>query len=145
MKVKNKILLCAAFLLVFTGGFFAASAAPGTQEDPLVSQSYVDAQIEGLKSQIASSGSGAAFSVVTVKAGQKVLGGEGTEIIVRSGDATAIDNGVNGVSDLSSGIDLKTGQRAQLDHLLLVPRNDGRGIQAQSELYIMVRGSYTLQ
>lgn len=133
-------------LTVFTAGFFAASAAPGTEDDPLVSKSYVDAQIDGLKSQISSGSAGSAtFSVVSVAAGKKVLGKEGTEIIVRSGEATAIDNGENGVSDLSAGIDLKTGQRAQLDHLLLIPREDGRGILAQSELYIMVRGGYTLE
>lgn len=85
------------------------------------------------------------YSVVQANAGQKVLGKGGTEIILRSGEATAIDNGANGVSDITAGQDLMTGQRVGLNHLLLVPKDDGRGIHALTEVFVMVRGPYTIQ
>jgi hypothetical protein len=74
-----------------------------------------------------------------------VLGKSGTEIILRSGEATAIDNGANGVSDITAGKDLMTGQSVGQNHLLLVPKDDGRGIQATTDLFVMVRGAYSIQ
>ncbi|HVI40131.1 MAG TPA: hypothetical protein VM577_05685 [Anaerovoracaceae bacterium] len=120
----------------------AASDTPGSEGDPVVTKSYVDSQIAQLKSGGVSSDT---YTVVQVKAGQKVFGKEGTEIILRSGEATAIDNGANGVSDITAGKDLMTGQSIGQNHLLLVPKDDGRGIQAITDLFVMVRGSYSIQ
>ncbi len=120
----------------------AAADTPGSEGDPVVTKSYVDSQIAQL------SGSGAAsnsYVVVQVGVGQKLLGKGGTEIILRSGEATAIDNGANGVSDMTAGKDLMTGQSVGQNHLLLVPKDDGRGIQALTDLFVMVRGAYTIQ
>lgn len=132
------ILLTLAMAICMTA--FAVWADPGTEEDPLVSKSYVDAQIAAVKAE--SSGS---YSIVHINAGQTVVGKEGTEIIVRSGVVTAVDNGVNGVSDLTSGKDLMSGTEIGLNHLLLVPRDDGRGVKAWTEAYLMVRGGYVLK
>jgi hypothetical protein len=66
-------------------------------------------------------------------------------LILRSGDAYAIDNGVDGLSDVTSAKDLKGGVTITANHLLLVPRADGRGIRAGSDLWVMVKGSYTIQ
>lgn len=120
----------------------AAAGTPGSEGDPVVTKSYVDSQIAQLQSGGTTS---ATYTVVEVKAGQKVLGKSGTEIILRSGEATAIDNGANGVSDITSGTDLMTGQSVGQNHLLLVPKDDGRGIQAITDLFVMVRGPYTIQ
>jgi len=120
----------------------AAADTPGSEGDPVVTKSYVDSQIAQLK------GSGAAsetYVVVDVKAGQKVLGKSGTEIILRSGEATAIDNGANGVSDITAGKDMMTGQSIGQNHLLLVPKDDGRGILAITDIFVMVRGAYSIQ
>lgn len=110
---------------------WAASDNPGSEGDPVVSKSYVDAKTS--------------FSPIQLTQGQKLIGAEGTEMILRSGEASAIDNGVNGISDLTSGMDLMTGNQVVLNHLLLVPRSDGRGISALTDIWIMVRGSYTIQ
>lgn len=120
----------------------AAADTPGSEGDPVVTKSYVDTQIAKLK------GGGTAsdtYVVAELKAGQRLLGKGGTEIILRSGEATAIDNGANGVSDITAGKDLMTGQSIGQNHLLLVPKDDGRGIQAITDLFVMVRGSYTIQ
>ena len=120
----------------------AASDTPGSESDPVVTKSYVDSQIAQIKGSGTASNS---YVVVTVSAGQKLLGKGGTEIILRSGEATAIDNGANGVSDMTAGKDLMTGQSVGQNHLLLVPKDDGRGIQAITDLVAMVRGSYSIQ
>lgn len=120
----------------------AAADAPGSESDPVVTKSYVDSKI----AQIQGGGAGSnTYTVVQANAGQKVIGKGGTEMILRSGEATAIDNGANGVSDITAGQDLMTGQRVGLNHLLLVPKDDGRGIQALTEIFVMVRGSYSIQ
>ena len=56
-----------------------------------------------------------------------------------------VDNGANGVSDLTSGIDLMTGMQVETNHLLLVPRDDGRGILVSTEAWVMVRGDYIIE
>lgn len=109
---------------------FGDTSVPGSPEDPVVTKSYVDSKL--------------AYAVLHMQQGQKLIGGEGTEIIVRSGEVTAIDNGKDGVSDITGGNDLKSGAICKTNHLLLVPRNDGRGITAATEAYIMIRGPYTL-
>jgi hypothetical protein len=120
----------------------AAADTPGSEGDPVVTKSYVDSQIAQLKSSGTVSDT---YIVVEVKTGQKVLGKSGTEIILRSGEATAIDNGANGISDITAGQDLMTGQIVGQNHLLLVPKDDGRGIQAITDLFVMVRGPYSIQ
>lgn len=129
---------------VFAVTIAAAAAAdtPGSEGDPVVTKSYVDSQIAQLKSSGTVSDT---YIVIEVKAGQKVFGKSGTEIILRSGEATAIDNGANGISDITAGKDLMTGQIVGQNHLLLVPKDDGRGIQAITDLFVMVRGPYSIQ
>ncbi len=84
------------------------------------------------------------FAPLALKAGEKLIGKSGTQVILRSGEATAIDNGQNGVSDLTTGTDLRTGNKVGQNHLLLIPREDGRGIAATTEVWVMVMGSYTI-
>ena len=131
LTMKRLIILISIIVLLLVGAVvWAASGGPGSEDDPVVSKSYVDAKTS--------------FSPVEMAEGQRLLGGGGTEMILRSGEAAAIDNGSNGVSDLTSGLDLMTGDRVELNHLLLIPRDDGRGITALTEAWVMVRGDYEL-
>jgi len=134
----------AIILSVFavTAAVSAAADPPGSQGDPVVTKSYVDSQIAQIRGEGGTSGT---FIVVEVRAGQKLLGGGGTEIILRSGEATAIDNGANGIADITDGKDLMTGHVVGLNHLLLVPKDDGRGLHAITDLFVMVRGPYSIQ
>jgi len=138
--VAGFVIVLSVFALTVAAA--AASDTPGSESDPVVTKSYVDSQIEQLKNSGVSSGT---YKAVQLTAGQKMIGSEGTEIILRSGEAFAIDNGANGVSDVTGALDLMTGQNVALNHLLLIPRSDGRGIQAITEAYVMVRGSYSIQ
>lgn len=135
MKVTCKFAtMVVIFVLVLVTGIgyaLAGTDSPaGSQGDPVVTKSYVDSK--------------SAFSPISLTAGQKLIGGEGCEIILRSGEATAIDNGANGISDLTDGKDLITGNWVFLNHLLLVPRSDGRGIKATTDIWVMVKGEYSI-
>lgn len=157
---KSMIVVILSALLIASSCFmlsFGADAAPGSTGDPVVTKSYVDSVIAALQTKVdaiekaqaatpsAVEAPSAVFKVVQVEAGKTVIGGEGTELILRSGSATAVDNGANGVSDLTAGADLKGGTAVEKNHLLLVPRNDGRGIKCTTNCYVMVLGEYTLQ
>jgi len=130
MRRSFLIMLTLAALFIACAVAFAANGAPGSSEDPVVSKSYVDERM--------------AFKPVELAEGQKLIGAGGTEVILRSGEAAAIDNGENGVPDLTVGADLMTGERVGLNHLLLIPRGDGRGITALTEVWVMVRGEYEI-
>lgn len=132
---KRTLLITFVIVLAITACFtlaaFGDTGEPGSETDPIVTKSYVDSAVS--------------YTPVQLAAGQTLIGGEGTEIILRSGIATAIDNGANGVSDITAGVDLMTGADVGLNHLLLIPRNDGRGIAAVTEIWVMIRGSYTVK
>lgn len=135
MKVRSVWLIVGALALL-TVGFLVSQAAvastaePGSPEDPLVSKSYVD-QFVGLQ-------------VVSLAAGQRLKGEGGTEIILRTGDATIVASESGGVSNLTAGKDLKQGEKAAANNLLMIPRPDGRGIQAVTNVIVLVRGPYTI-
>ena len=126
-------LVVAGILMGWLGrGFAAAEAAlPGSQQDPLVSKSYVDERLK--------------MAVVQVPAGKELIGYGGTEIVVRSGSATEVDTELAGQADVTAGVDLRSGETAPVNHLLIVPRDDGRGVKAQTSLFVLVRGNYEVR
>ena len=140
------VLLVLLFSLSTTSG---ADSAPGSEFDPLVSKSYVDMLFkdleESFEDKVSEGGGSAVFQVVEVPAHTDVIGYEGTEMILRSGTAYAIDNGVDGISDLTAGADLKGGVQIQKNHHLLVPRSDGRGISCSGLCYVMIKGDYEFE
>ncbi len=88
----------------------------------------------------------APIQVVELQAGEILLGGAGTEIIVRNGQTIVYGSGINGIPDTTQGVDLAIGKLIPTNHLLLIPREDGRGIQVKKDfvgiVYVMVRGPY---
>ena len=133
MKKRSITIILTVFVVLAAAcgyAVFGDTAEPGSGNDPLVSKSYVDAKT--------------GYTPIQLTAGQKMTGGAGTEIILRSGIATAIGNSENGIADLTGGTDLMTGTTVELNHLLLVPRSDGRGITAVTDIWVMVRGEYSI-
>ncbi|HHX14033.1 MAG TPA: hypothetical protein GX726_03645 [Clostridiales bacterium] len=147
MKQRSHKWIALLILLLVAATAFVFALEPGTAEDPLVTKSYVDAKIAALQNSggTAEPAAGAVFTPVSVAAGKSLIGAGGTELILRSGKATAIDNGKDGVSDLTAGVDLRSGKAIGANHLLLVPRADGRGLRAGTDLWVMVKGPYTIQ
>ncbi len=149
----------------------AVSAYDG-MTDPIISLSYlqqytaqnVDPKIQALQNQIselkglvdslAAGGAqtptvnAATFAVVELQYGQTVIAGESCEIILRSGTANVVLDAASlgGISDLTQGVDLSNGTAVTPNHYLLVPRNDGRGIQITSDVaFVMIKGAYTIE
>ncbi len=130
------------------------ASTPGSVDDPLVTKAYVDAVIEKRVKQeiekIGSGGGGAsvALEVVTVPWGSKLIAGDGSELIVRSGKAIAYSSDANGLSDLTDGSDVPPGKPVGNNHLILNPRGE-RGVEADPKqakgLIVLVRGKYTLK
>lgn len=87
----------------------------------------------------------AKFSPVEVKAGQQLIGGEGTEIILRSGQAKAIAFKNASIADVTTGRDLQDGGALLYNHLLFISRDDGRGFNATTDVWVLVKGPYTIK
>jgi hypothetical protein len=85
----------------------------------------------------------AAFTVLNPQAGQILTFDAGTEFILRGGSAVALTGIYNGIPDVTAGTDVMNGERIGLNHLMIMPVADGRGIVFQSESWLMVRGGYT--
>lgn len=96
--------------------------------------------------QLAANSSGGGLEIVELSSGQKLICGAGTEIILRSGSARAIVSELGGLSDLTGGKDLSSDELISLNHLIVIPRNDGRGVYVDGEFAIfMVRGYYEVK
>jgi len=141
-----------------------ASTTPGTADDPVVTKSYVDQQIQkalnggggtttptnptNLTTPTQPSQGSDEVKNVALKPGKILIADAGAEFIVRSGNAVIYTEDSNGVADLTDGKDLLNGQAAPKNHLLSFPR-EGRGIQVKegqkNGLIVMVRGGYTIK
>lgn len=163
MKLVKKVVFAA---LIFGGGFGIGSMIiagadglidpkqPGSVNDPLVTKSYVDEQVAAavkieLEKQSQEQGDTKASSrelvVVELNPGEQLVASTGTEFIVRSGLAVSV-GGKDGIPDITDGKSIADGKTIPLNHLLLFPRDDGRGIKPHanqaSTIYVMVRGEY---
>lgn len=165
--------------LILTAIFVNGSAdgnTPGSEADPVVTQSYVELKSEqtkyyidnltaksnediaALKTQleqknqeilklqetVSELSGGGGFEVVLLNKGKTLLSGAGAEVIVRSGKVTAIKGTNGGLANITSAKDLNTGDAVTLNHLLISSRDDGRGIKAGIDSYLLIRGTYTV-
>jgi len=105
---------------------------PGSPGDPLVTLSWVTEHVA----------TRTALVVVDLPAGARLIGEAGTELVLRSGQATAIDSLLGGLANVTRGVDLRMGEAVPANHLLIVPRGDGRGLFAVTPLVVMVRGGH---
>ncbi len=148
-----------------------AGVIPGSENDPLVTASWVEAKLnefyQSLKEQKdlqipekhikqegddgqPSSGQpvvipAPTYEVITVAKGQKMLTGSGTEFVLRSGRARAVEGPGGGLSDLTAGRALPVNEIIGRDHLILSPREDGRGLIAETDTILLVRGGYKIE
>jgi len=166
--------ICAAFSVVGDSKLVNASGSAGTATDPVALRSYVDERYDKLAAMINSSAGGAgatvsvdavvaevmsqlefyyaaksvaaqAYEPVYLLAGQYLIGGEGAEIIPRSGTSTAYTAVADGVVDVTDGRDLKTGAALTINHMLIVPRSDGRGARAVTNCWFLVKGPFEVR
>ena len=84
------------------------------------------------------------FNAIELKEGSTLIGKQGCEIILRSGIAKAIVPGENGLSDITFGKDIINNDTLKEDHLLVIPADDGRGLKAETDIWILVKGDYEI-
>jgi hypothetical protein len=170
MRVKKtKILALIISLALITATGIVALATYGTAEDPLVTLSYLndvfkpavlsqaneatDQKIQSLTSSqggtsepVGSEAGLGGYQVIKLGKGDILIGKEGTEIIFRSGQAMAVSPFQDqGISDVTGGKDILNGLNLEKNHLYIVPRSDGRGLDVRSdEAYFLVRGAYSV-
>lgn len=166
MNRWNKIftVMTAGVLLMTT--VYAFNGEAGSSSDPVVTKSYVDqkiaeisknsggntsstnddmieiliGEINQLKNQVSNT-----YEIVTVPEGKSIIGKQGSEIIIRSGKGKAIGSEAGGLQDMTVGVDIANGSLVTPYHLIIIPREDGRGIKATTSLIVMVRGGYIIQ
>lgn len=170
LKNKRKIIITLTITLSLSWVFLALAAEPGSEKDPLISLSYFDSKITELKEEIIKSlskdldekfektekeieksldeikekgvAAPSTFEVVNVKENETLICDAGTEIIVRSGKFTAVGGETGGVSDVTGGKDLVTDEVIVNNHLLIIPKSDGRGITSKIAGAVMIKGSF---
>ena len=170
--MNKKVKIALAIIGITATTLYAADSGLGTSDDPLVTKSYVDQKVASISNNIGNVGNITkqletqqalienlmeeldslrkeentnSFEVVVVQEGQTILGKQSTEMIVRSGIAQAVASGAGGLQDITSGEDIGEGNEVPKNHLVLIPREDGRGLRATKKLTVMVRGGYTIQ
>lgn len=158
-KWKKTAGIAALFGVLYLGTTASANTAiPGSGEDPLITKSYLDEQVVKLKQELGalppgSGGTGnsgnqgsSKLVVEQLQSGQSLIAGEGTEVIVRTGQVIGISSkDGNGIPNVTAGTDIK-GTTVPLNNLLLFPRNDGRGVHVvKGPSHIMIRGEYQIK
>lgn len=140
-----------------------ATSTPGSIDDPVVTKSYVDnmlgggadeakkelrAMIEGFKAEVNKAAAGIPSEVVVVKPGQTLMAHAGAQFVLRAGRGVAYSSDANGISDVTDGVDIKSGMTVPNNHLILFPR-EGRGVMPNPEhagdLTVLVLGSYEIK
>lgn len=155
--MKKTRFFISVFLCCILGMFTVVLAEPGTSDDPLISRSYIENQLmpsvrKYVESRIAEitagNGGNAAnvgFEVVEAKAGSEIICSAGAEMILRMGSAEIIATEKGGLADTTDGYDLADKALMPSNHLLIVPVSDGRGVRAQTDVILMIKGGYTVR
>lgn len=140
-------------------------ASPGDSSDPIVVLSYLNqrlnnliseykldtisnlsTQVENLQAEIKSGGGQSTstpnLEIVEIHTNEKLIAEEGTELILRGGEAFVIASELGGLTNITKGKDFVKDMSVPANNLLIVPRSDGRGVYTNDYAIFMVRGKY---
>lgn len=173
LKNKRIIVILLVLTLTLSWVFVSIAVEPGSNDDPLISLSYFENRIKALQEEVTNNiteavmskfnelklsietslneikekgiSDPAQFEVVSLKENNILICDAGTEIIIRSGRCVAIASTSGGISDVTEGKDLSNDEEITNNHLLIIPRSDGRGIKCNIEGAVMIKGTYTKQ
>ena len=172
MKQRNtwKIFLSTLVLTALCLGTGAALAAEaGSEEDPLVTLSYLNetvlpklvsdaqasaetrkaeltAQLNQAIAQMGGGGTGASasYTVVTLAPGQRLNLDLGSEVMLRVGSAAANAAENPALVDITSGENLNHGGSLVQNHLYLTTMTDHSITAGGSTVKVLVRGGYSI-
>lgn len=138
MKLMKKLLP-----VVLAAGIVGTVTGLATGDDPVISLSYLnEIFMPKVETKLKET---AVFTVANIKKGKTFVAKEGCEFILRGGEATVIASKSGGISDVTDGIDLTDKEIVPPNHHLIVPRDDGRGFKAGTDVIIMVKGAYEIK
>lgn len=172
-RIITMLAIIVAALFAF-GIVAAATGGYGSSADPLITLSYLtdvfmpevdtaindtveaktfemtaelDATIAELETKyneasIASAAS--TYTVISMSDGERLVGVKGCEIMLRIGSAYCNAPASPGLIDTSTADILENGEYLVKNHMYMVTI-DGRGIQADGDIMIIVRGDYTIE
>jgi len=148
---KLKVFFCVAVLVIMAVGVGVyAAGVYGSQDDPLITKSYLDdvltPELEAKfqsKLSDAVAGQAGTFEVLDMTGGQTLTGYAGCEIILRSGSATVLASGA-GIVNTTAGISAGNASAVAANNLYMIA-DDGDGLKAGSGgAKVLVCGSYSI-
>ncbi len=138
MKLMKKF-----FPILLIAAILGSITVLATGEDPVISLSYLtEIFMPKVETKIKET---AVFTVATIEKDKTFSAKEGCEFILRGGEATVIASKNGGISDVTDGVDLPDNEKVPANHHLIVPRDDGRGFIAKTDVIIMVKGAYEVK
>lgn len=152
-KLRNIVVFCIVAVLFSGIGAYAATNY-GTESDPLITLSYLNEvlkpQMEQTYTQQTKDGiaeleariegeSSGAYASVALKANQTMSCKAGCEFLVRSGEAYV----TGGILNVTEGKELAANDWLMKHHLYMAVGDSG-SVKANSDIYLMVRGEYTI-
>jgi hypothetical protein len=140
---KTGIILLVAVLMIGSIAMMSMASA-GDSSDPLITLSYLEMRLENIETgSVETIGNG--YEVFPVKADQRISFGQGAEVILRYGEASAFVSARGGLADVTAGRDIGENESILLNHLIICPINDGRGFEFSSDSWIMIKGDYSIE
>lgn len=132
------------FAVIITGIVAAAvlMIAADSNSDSLITKGYVDNVLIPQMESIA--GAGEQYAIVNLSKGDMLSCKAGCEFIIRMGTGKIVATPKGGICDVTSGVDLANGSAAPSNHHLIVPVSDGRGMVANTDMIIMIKGKYEI-
>lgn len=110
----------------------------------IVDEAFIAAVAEKVVEKVpASNKSGGGFNLIKLSSGKTLTAKVGCELLLRIGNAVCVASGSPGLIDMTTGGDLKNAAPLEKNHLYLCTI-DGRGIKANSDITILIRGEYTV-
>lgn len=131
------------------GAVGAAAASPGAageaEASPGSGGGYAASPGTGGDYAASPGAGGDKFVALEALADQRIILGAGTEFVLRSGKALAIKGELGALVDLITGKDLDAGAGVPVNHLILSPRDDNRGVRMSEDSWVLIKGYYTLR
>ena len=159
---KWKIALAAVCVCFLFTVAYAANA--GSQNDPLVTKSYLDgpfmqqvqslvdqtvdarkAELERAAGQNSGTAVGNVFSVVTLSQGQTLVGDVGCEVMLRIGTAVCGTSDSVGLIDTTTGANVGNGGALVTNHLYMVTISTRSVTATSGTVKVLARGPYTIR
>ena len=175
IKIRVITMLSVIVAALFALGVVAAATGGyGSSSDPLITLSYITdvfmpemdetingaveaktteissaldttvAELESKYNEASEASAASTYTVISMASGQKLIGVKGCEVMLRIGSAYCTAPASPGLIDTSTTGILENGEYLIKNHMYMITI-DGRGIQADGDIMIIVRGDYTIE